>query len=276
MDIALIPPIPELRYTESTKTHLVLSHLFDNDAYLKYYRGCSEVGDFTILDNGAHEKGIGETNESLLNKARLISADEVVLPDVLFDGMGTVELTKQMLKWVSSLGWEQYVFAGKPNFMIVPQGNTRVEWNRCLTHLMHEWDSWSKKCPETLGQPCIGISKDYEIWYGGLAQLIKQFIAPLYEERYLDVHCLGWPNNLWSIAKISREFPWVRSTDSAKPHVYAFNGILLEPGGPIPDYPRRTPEYFTTEFTRRQRDIARKNIEVFKAAATNEIISNEV
>lgn len=275
MDVALIPPIPELRRLANTETHLVLSHLFDQEEYIKYYRGCSETGDFVILDNGAHENGIGETNESLLEKARLIDADEIVLPDVLFDWMGTVELTKNMLKWIAGPGWNSYVLSGRPNFMVVPQGNNRTEWSKCLTLLMREWDLWSDRCPETLGQPCIGISKDYETWYGGLNQLVRHYVAPLYRERYLDVHCLGWPNNLWSLAKIAREHPWVRSTDSAKPHVYAYHGIQLEPGGPIPPYPRRPQGYFDTSFSQVQRTIALNNVRVFQAAATDQIIANE-
>lgn len=275
MDVALIPPVPELRLTESTRTHLVLSHLFDQEEYLKYYRGCSEVGDFIILDNGAHENGVGESNASLLDKARLINADEIVLPDVLFNGQSTVELTKQMLKWIAGPGWNDYLMAGKPNFMIVPQGSNRTEWSKCLAQLMREWDLWTDRCPETLGQPCIGVSKDYEIWNHGLVQLIQRYIVPFYEERFIDVHCLGWPNKLWSLSDIVKEYPWVRSTDSAKPHVYAYYEIQLEPGGPIPDYPRRPPNYFNRPFTTLQRSIAKKNIEVFKAAATNMIISNE-
>jgi hypothetical protein len=120
--------------------------------------------------------------------------------------------------------------------------------------------------------PVIGISKDYDTWRGGLPYLIGHYVEPLRAQRKFDVHCLGWPSNLWSLAKVARAYPWIRSTDSAKAYVYAKNGILLEPGGPIPQYPKRDENYFTELLPRETRTIMRRNVEIFKATASDEII----
>ena len=68
-----------------------------------------------------------------------------------------------------------------------------------------------------------------------------------------------WSNNLWSTALIAGRYPWIRSTDSAKPFVFAKNYIRLEPGGPIPSYPRRDPEYFHAPLRQSQWEIAMFN-----------------
>lgn len=272
MKAALIPPIPDLRRVPNMGIHLVLSHLFEDPRYFSYYQQCRIAGDYLILDNGAHELGVGQMNETLLGHARTIQAQEVVLPDVLFDRRGTVERTKAMLKWVGKQGWVHYLEAGRPRFMMVPQGSDRAEWSQCLKALLSFWDFYTLEYPETIQPPVIGISKDYDNWRGGLHYLIKHYVEPLYNEREFDVHCLGWPSNLWSLAKVAREFPWIRSTDSARPFVYAKHGILLEPGGMVPKYPKRDPEYFTESLAGDRWETVKRNILVFQATAMDEII----
>jgi hypothetical protein len=270
MKIALIPPIPNLPNLPRTGIHLLLSQNFSSEPYVDYYRERRRKGDLLILDNGAHENGIGEGAEYLLSKATLVNAQEVVVPDVLFDRRGSVERTKRFLKYiVSKHGSVEYELAGSPRLMLVPQAPERAEWGVCLRAMLAAWDSI---IPDHTESPVIGISKDYDNWRGGLVRLISDFVEPLYDERDFDVHLLGWSNNLWSTAEISLRFPWVRSTDSAKPFVFAKNHIRLEPGGHIPRYPRRDQEYFSKPLTPRQWEIAMVNIEVYKAAAQNELV----
>ena len=274
MRVALIPPTPDLHRLPRTGIHLVLSHLFNGSGYLEYYEERRDDGDYLVLDNGAHELGIGEEEKSLLLKAKSIRAQEVVVPDVLFDRRGTVERAKRFLRFVSSReGASTYEESGRPRLMLVPQATERNEWGVCLKTLLSAWDLHTSRSDTEFESPVIGISKDYESWRGGLKRLIKDFVEPLYEERDFDVHLLGWANNLWATAEIASEFPWVRSTDSAKPFVFAKRGIKLEPGGAIPRYPRRDREYFNESLLRWQWEIAMVNVEVYKAAALGELVS---
>jgi hypothetical protein len=269
----LIPPIPDLHRIPRTGLHLVLSHQFNDPTYEAYYRLRRHAGDYLILDNGAHELGAGQEPKDLLLKAASIQAQEVVLPDVLFDRRGTVHRSKRMLKWLTTYdGWATYVNAGMPRFMFVPQGTNMAEWATCLKHLFQAWDLFTSRMPEAIEDPVVGISKDYDTWRGGLKYLIERYVAPWRSNQPFDVHCLGWPSNLWTLAEVCRTFPWIRSTDSAKPFVYAKAGILLEPGGKVPKYPRRDPEYFNEPLTFRQWNIALRNVEVFRATATDMLI----
>lgn len=273
MQIGLIPPIPNLEVIPETGFHLLLSHLLESEEYLEFYRWRRAEGDYLVLDNSAHEFGVAQGHEILLNNAQRLGAQEVVLPDSLFDRRGTLERTKRMLKWLTSQeGWHVYQETGMPRFMLVPQGNDRADWVHCLNQLLDLWDTYTNMMPTPIEEPVIGISKDYDGWRGGLTYLIGHYIAPLRTERDFDVHCLGWPNNLWSLAHVHRHFPWVRSTDSAKPFVYAKAKILLEPGGDVPKYPRRDPEYFKELLQLDIWDIAQRNCMVFKASATDELV----
>lgn len=270
MRIALIPPIPELGVNESTGMHLLLSHLMKDDRYVAHYVQQREEGDYLILDNSAHEHGTGNTIDKLLRQVKALGAQEVVLPDVLFDAHATINKTGVALDWLKQdKGMRAYVAAGEPRLMIVPQGNDKsAEWGYCLRKLLSEFD----KVSIVSKPPVVGVSKDYDFFRGGLVKLIKDYLQPLRGEYTFDVHILGWPSNLWTLSTLQDQFPWIRSTDSAKPHVYAKAGTLLEPGGVIPKYPRRDHDYFFEAFTPEQRSITNRNIEVFKAAANAELI----
>lgn len=275
MKVALIPPIPDLFRQPKTGIHLILSHLLQDERYFSFYKSRRAFGDYLILDNSAHELGASQTHALLLEQAASLKAQEIVLPDVLFDRRGTIERTKRMLKYLNEEeGKQAYLDAGSPALMLVPQGSDRPEWVTCLRGLMSVWDTYAEEIGARL---VIGLSKDYDNWRGGLYQLIETNIYPLMsdEKRDFDVHCLGWSNKLWSLAAIARDFPWVRSTDSAKPFVFAKNKILLEPGGPCPHYPRRDEDYFEESLTGIQWEIAKRNILVYQAAAGNELILRE-
>lgn len=265
MKIALIPPIPELERMPVTGIHLLLSHLLTDDRYRRYYRERSAAGDYIILDNSAHEFGAGGKPNILLDQTIQVQADEVVCPDVLFDANATIEATRGMLSYIE-MKWEHYEAAGSPRLMMVPQGTNRAEWVKCLHGLLRAWDRFM--AGRTSARPVIGVSKDYDnLVKGGITSLISQYLTAEYE-----VHCLGWPANLWALADVKEECPWVRSTDSAKSYVYAMNGVLLEPGGKVPVYPRRPQNYFQATIREEHRWIVERNVEVFRSAATGDVI----
>jgi hypothetical protein len=267
--IALIPPTPELPAFPSTGIHLLLSHLFEDERYVSFYQDCHKKGDYVILDNSAHEQGSGESLLPLLQKATLVGADEVVIPDVLFDATGTYKSAEMAFKWLRRFGKEAYKEAGEPAVMLVPQGYDKREWIWCLRKLIQVYNL---HCDIVTKPPVIGVSKDYYEFRGGLVSLICDYVAEEREKQSVECHCLGWPSSLWEIAKVAQRAPWVRSTDSAKPFVYAISDILLEPGGRVPKYPHRQEDYFNLEMTEVQRQIASRNVAVYEAAANNELV----
>lgn len=274
MKAALITPIPMLQTLAFGDMHLLLDNLAqESPAYRSYYRKRAAQGDYLILDNSAHEEGAGNDHVGLLTRARQVYASELVCPDVLFDAMGTVDRTAGALAYYKDqnmLGLQ---------LMLVPQAalepfNKGEEWAKCLYMLceMHSQTFPGKTFT-------VGISKDYEVWPGGIDALITRYVKPLLDQRKYDfeVHLLGWGRDSARLYDLGRNHTWIRSTDSAKPYVYASQHTSIpyptyayttaDPRAIFPPYPGRPDGFFNMEFDQSQIAIAINNALAFHAWA---------
>lgn len=78
---------------------------------------------FVILDHGLFEDDLKVPDPNLIAWAVVwMNADEVVLPDVLGDPVGTVTRAVDALRYIPS----------KVDLMFVPQGQSYDEWHNCL------------------------------------------------------------------------------------------------------------------------------------------------
>lgn len=273
MKAALIPPIPHLTQFGTGTFHLLLSHLVEDGRYFHHYQAQRGHGAYLVLDNSAHENREGETPAKLLKQAAALCAQEVVVPDCLEDGPRTVELAVTTLEaWFERPRASSLIERLNPALMYVPQGKDSLEWAQCLRELVLLHGFMSKRA-NIRKDFVIGLSKDYEVWPGGLLGLLDDHLWPLVQALSkksvkVNVHLLGWGRDLAALRKISKAHPWIRSTDSAKPFVYAMNGIgldyMLEE---IPPYPGRPSDYFTRQMTMGQANLAGDNIRVFVKAA---------
>jgi hypothetical protein len=271
MKAALIPPIPELGTFGNGSFHLLLSHLMHNRRYREHYKDQRKKGAYLVLDNSAHENEIGESATTLLTQAIELRAQEVVVPDCLFDAEGTIE---------SALSSIEYWFEGDrademrkldPALMYVPQGRNREQWIECLKELVR-LQIYTARMRKARTDFVIGLSKDYEVWDGGLLRLLRECLGPLKKDAAdrnirIQVHMLGWGRGLWNLLDVRRQCPWVRSTDSAKPFVYAYKGIELSTASFPPEYPGRRKRYFLTKLSTQQREIAASNVKIFRQVA---------
>jgi len=279
MKAALIPPIPDLERYGHGDFHLLLSHLLRDNRYFHHYRKQRNQGAYLVLDNSAHEQGQGNDPEVLLFNALAIGAQEIVVPDVLDDGPATVEATTTALEtWFEGTSTvnRRLIHDLSPALMYVPQGRNEIEWWECLKELMrlhHYMARIYKYRPQTV----IGLSKDYETWDGGLMHLLDEYLYPMrIKDRQFQVHLLGWGRKSWNLADIARKHSWIRSTDSAKPFVFArgraginlWNFIEELP----PKYPGRPKDYFEKALTPRQRLIAEANVDLFRKLASNQTV----
>lgn len=255
MRVAVISPIPQLERfaTQGDRYHLVLSHLISSSPeYRDFYRQRVQAQDFVILDNSAHEFGAGRHLEELIGCARDLSPDEIVLPDRLFFGEDTLESSG------AALGRLRRAFDRTFRYMGVPQGRTFQEWRQCLGGLIK------------IGVNTIGISKDYEVWDGGLQRLVEEVRAHSWE---VDIHLLGWGRQLWDLKSLTSlsDLALIRGIDSAKPLVYA--SAMIELPNPeilnpltVPPYPKRS-NFFQLQEADIDEFLAAINIAVFKTLA---------
>lgn len=264
MKASVLPPIPNLDLAEGRDFHLTLAHLCEYDRYVEFYRNEREKGSYIILDNGAHEFQSGEGPNHLLEKAQKIRANEIVCPDFLFDADQTVSLAEKALPiFASEMGMRTLYYTGARvqvyRIMLVPQGKTYLSWRRCLHHLLELYYRQAFILP-----PVIGLSKDYEMWDGGLHKLLTVDILPLVRELSLDLHLLGWGRDMKALPVIARDYgSWIRSVDSAKPMVYAMSGVGIIDLFQAPEYPKRPEGYFQRALTPEELLLARANIDIF-------------
>lgn len=271
----MIPPIPALRDHGVGDFHLLLSHLLGDPRYLLHYKQQRENGAYLVLDNSAHEHGAGDNAGNLALCAKELNAQEVVVPDVLEKAEATADAAVTAHEtWHE--GMDNTMRALDPALMYVPQGENYEAWQLCLTELVaiHAYASNKYGIRRDF---VLGISKDYEVWDGGVLKLLQEDIFPLRatllkEGIRVNVHLLGWGRHLWRLEEIAVACPWVRSTDSAKPFVYALKGIELMDAyirGEVPNYPRRPKNYFSRHM--QQATLAQRNADLFKSLASGRV-----
>ncbi len=252
MQTAIIAPTALLEKYATTGYHLCLCHrILKDDRYADFYH--SSPADFLILDNSAHELGVGGMLMDMARATKLVNPDEVVLPDRLFFADDTVKYATESYKDFRNLA---------PRVMGVPHGTTPSEWDWCCARLID------------LGVDTIGISKDYEGWKGGLSGLVetvRELYQQIWKPKLTAIHMLGWGRKLWQlnhlrqIQKVEGSPIQIRGIDSGKPLVYAAAGIDLGDG--TQPYPGRLEHFFDMTDDDISIELALKNINAFRDAA---------
>ncbi len=250
MRVAIITPVPLLAdYTEIIGSdHLVLAHLvLTSKIYTDYYRQRSNDGHFILLDNSAHELGDSIRTDLLIETARRVNASEIALPDRVFFGDDTLRTSQAAIQTYRRE-------LPKTSVMGIPQGRVAREFYDCFEGLCD------------LGIDTIGLSKDYEVWPGGLLGIVLEMRRRRGAE--IPIHLLGWGRELYQLYLLGKqkEVLNIRSCDSAKPIVYAAAGIQLplEPTHDVPEYPRRPGNFFQLSQKDLDKSIVSHNIDAFK------------
>lgn len=102
MKLAVIPMFGNLSdlglFANTSQYHMALTHLVEySPTYAQFYREKSDNGDFVILDNSLIEMGESMQWSRVVMAALKIRANEVVLPDVMMDGAGTIGAVRRAL-----------------------------------------------------------------------------------------------------------------------------------------------------------------------------------
>jgi hypothetical protein len=245
MKAALIAPKGYYNTVHVSNYHLALAQI-DTDDYLSNYAYEAGAGDYVIVDNGAAE-GSTVSDADLIIAARNMSANEVVVPDVMRDCEGTINRVRDFLDRKSH-------WSGLPplRFMLVVQGLDWHEVQRSIDHYMNTYDN-----------PVLGIPRHFLTTLADVEARIHvlKYIARRWGED-TRVHLLGtnpvWPKEVKTIGK---EFPWVRGVDSSMPYNYAIAGFRID----APDVHMNRPgAYFTADWTGKiDNDTLSYNIDTF-------------
>lgn len=200
----------------------------------------------------------------MISYAIMVLAREIAVADALGQYQETVRRAKAALQYY---GEHAHILTeNNIQLMLIPHGQTIYEWGRCMWDLihLHRMHLGSER------RFTIGVPKMYERWAGGRMNLMDRFVVEAWKLHPCDVHLLGIEGPLHSLTSIAQRYPWVRSTDSAKPFTYAMGGIAFDGrygGREMEQNPGRPENYFDRTMTAEELVIARHNVDIFRERA---------
>lgn len=273
-----IPPCAHVtEFMENEHTHLVLAHIFQQyPQYAKHYSELAhiraKVPPYIILDNGAYELGKSISPTDLYHIAKKVRANEVAMPDALRDREATLIATESGLRAFQALLHEDNMIG--PNIMLIPQGRTVAEWAYCLFKMVDLYVNRYRFTQEFYRSALvIGVPKWLQELPGGRYDMIANYVHPVVSDLCgtvihvpVHVHCLGWETDMFSVGRLVRDFPWIRSIDSAKPFRFAAANKLLDWTLCQPDY-RHGSDYFNWELNPIQLAFAKDNLQTYRMIA---------
>jgi hypothetical protein len=205
MKLGLIPPMGYDYMALRSNFHLVLPQYLKYERFIQTYNQAALRGDYIVLDNGAAEgTGImGNDGSELMRAAKILCANEIVVPDVLGNRMATQEAVFDFIRHCTPE-------AAKAKKMAVAHGADLLDVRACIRRLER--------------QPSIKVL--------GLPRYLPTYkqagridIANWVQEHFLgrfEIHFLGaapsWPQELKYAAKY---VPFVRSMDTSMPFNFA-------------------------------------------------------
>jgi hypothetical protein len=231
MKEAFIPPKGLENHLREGRIVMALAQLSDDDNYVHHVRELHARGRFVIVDNGANEK-VSFSNEDLTQRAIRLRADELVLPDVLYDAEKTFEVATQYLRereaWITTTSPE-------PQYMGAVQGDSIDELRKLVDRYSEEFEIKTIGLPRLLLEHVAPVSIRIDM---------ANWIESSYPNRF-DIHLLGasteWVKEPYYVSKYA---PHIRSIDTSLPYNYGLQGIRINDTRLKVDRPK---DYFTKE-----------------------------
>jgi hypothetical protein len=201
-----------------------------------------QLSKYIIMDNGANE-GAAISNTVLAQRAKLVDAHEVVLPDSLGNYKETLRLASAFIRYYAS---------SNINYMGVVHGSTIQQMQTAIDMYA------TQPLVKTLGLPRMYVSRIDRAVRIDLANWIKE----TYKERF-EIHLLGasasWIQEPYYANKYAGH---IRSIDTSLPYNYAFAGVQINDTKRIID---RTEDYFTRTHVQSALTCIAYNEEVYRS-----------
>lgn len=237
--------------------HVAAQRVLTDDAYCAFFRREAQRGAEIIVDNGVFDLGHALPAADLVIAARAVQAREIILPDVMRDGMATIKASDEAARDIRELTDEF-------RLCVVLHAADDDEWLRCYDYF---------------------ASSDY---VGAIALPASRRVAPADQlcrtrwtaTRHLEDHGmiedrivyrmlgLGRTGHLELVEQ--REHDWIASVDGAAPVILGAMGIAMLPNGPYDKPP--TPRIENLGPIPEERfDLIRTNIAVVREAAGSSV-----
>lgn len=237
--------------------HVAAQRVLTDGAYRAFFRREAHRGAEIIVDNGVFDLGHALPAADLIAAAQAVEACEIILPDVMRDGLATIKASDEAAREILDLSDEF-------RLCVVLHAASDQEWLRCYDYF---------------------ASSDY---VGAIALPASRRPAPEDQlcrtrwtaTRYLEDHGMVDDRIVYRLLGLGRtghlelaeqrEHEWIASVDGAAPVILGAMAIAMLPDGPYkkPSTPRienlgRIPE--------ERFGLIRRNIAVVREAAGSSV-----
>lgn len=237
--------------------HVAAQRVLADAAYRAFFHREAQRGAEIIVDNGVFDLGHALPAADLIAAARIVDAREIILPDVMRDGLATIKASDEAAREILDLSDEF-------RLCVVLHAADDQEWLRCYDYF---------------------ASSDY---VGAIALPASRRPAPEDQlcrtrwaaTRYLDDHGMVEDRIVYRLLGLGRtghlelveqrEHEWIASVDGAAPVILGAMGIEMLPDGPYEKPP--TPRIENLGRIPEERfDLIRRNIAVVREAAGSSV-----
>ena len=222
MKIAFIVPFAHLEeFDEYSDFHLILAQHIQtkpfNNPYIRFFMFNKK---YKILDNGAYEMKYPVPDTELIEKAHIVEADEIIVPDVFMECDETLKRVENFLRLFDKEG-----LRGKFKLMAAPQGKDNAEYMKSLGRIqdIKEIDVIGlsflvvARCFEEISA-CKEVLPNRQM----LTKLIDLMAQSNPDKEY---HLLGL-GNCKELAH-QKQYPWIRGNDSSSAFKHGLNRIAF-------------------------------------------------
>lgn len=173
-----IPIFPHMLADFSRPNALLIATSMDSTTISSYRKGVSNIAKpFVILDNGEFEgdKPLSFMETILLADVFFSATGkvELVIPDKMRDGIGTLERLNQFMREVEHAEKCGYLAKDMYQFMFVPQGETFQDWMLCLNRAIERYGDKI----HTIGIPKWVVND--ELFFSSVEEYIDVLPLPL-------------------------------------------------------------------------------------------------
>lgn len=263
MQLCVISPLPATEHlVVDDPMHLILAQeVLRLPEYAHVYHNYSLFGDYIILDNGAYELTGSVPLEDIKKAALIVEPKEIVLPDILRNGLTTVELAKEYSPLLRGFAKDELGYPVRLMFVI--QGDTKGGWLWCAEQAIIMYEA------ELID--CVGIPRAYADDFGSWLDAMYFLTAAPVSRGEIPIHLFGGPTRLDCASEVEQAFPKrVRSTDTAKPIHYAMAGIewnqQQDLGTQTREDVKRSPDFFTAVLDEVTLQRAAANISLYRSS----------
>lgn len=234
----------------SPKIHLLLAHQVLKDKnYVSYYSKKKLAGDYIILDNSAFEFGEAISSDILRKAIKIISPNEFVLPDTLFNKDETIKRSTEFIKAFPPT---------QLKYMGVAQGKTLNEWLSCYECFSRNSSIYSIGLGAVYSPKTIFDNDDTSEIVSGREFLINKLIEKNILNPDKPHHLLGLGDSGHLEIQQLKKYKWIRSCDSSAAYILAKHGVSISINKKYKKIKEKID--FGDKFNKKTHDLLTKNI----------------